>query len=59
MTTNEAADLLVNALEHYHQQKALLEAFHRYGDSQALLAEFKEWHVPNGDDIELMLCPSF
>ena len=57
MTTQQAADLIESALDHCRHQNKVLKAAHRYGDSKALLAEFQEWRLPIGDDIELMICP--
>jgi hypothetical protein len=57
MTSEQAAQLIDNTLDHVHQRLQDLEAQSLGSEHQALAAEFREWRQPIGGHIDLMVFP--
>ena len=57
MTSDQAAQLIDNALDLVHQRLQDLETLALHGERRALAAEFREWRHPNGNHIDLMVFP--
>jgi hypothetical protein len=59
MTSEQAAQLINQALAQVHQRLESLQSDTLGPERRALLAEFREWSTPRGDTIELFLVPSW
>ena len=57
MTSEQAAQLIDNALDLVHQRLQDLEAQALPHEHKALAAEFREWRQPSGGHIDLMVFP--
>ena len=57
MTSEQAAQLIDNALDLVHQRLQDLEAQALAQEHKALAAEFREWRQPAGGHIDLMVVP--
>lgn len=57
MTSEQAAQLIDNALDQVHQRLQELESQSLAKEQRALAAEFREWRHPNGAHIDLMVFP--
>lgn len=59
MTSEQAAQLIDDALDLVHQRLIDLEASSLPQERTALAAEFREWRQPSGGQIDLMVFPAF
>ena len=59
MTSEQAAQLIDDALDLVHQRLIDLEASSLPQERRALAAEFREWRQPVGGQIDLMVFPAF
>jgi len=59
MTSEQAAQLIDDALDLVHQRLIALEHEEQSQAHQALVEEFREWRHPPGGHIDLMVCPGF
>ena len=57
MTSEQAAQLIDNALDQVHQRLIELDALALRQEHSALAAEFREWRHPSGGHIDLMVFP--
>lgn len=57
MTSEQAAQLIDNALDQVHQRLQELESQSLPREQRALAAEFREWRHPSGGHIDLMVFP--
>jgi len=57
MTSEQAAQLIDNALDQVHQRLVELESQSLPKEQRALAAEFREWRQPSGGHIDLMVFP--
>jgi len=57
MTSEQAAQLIDNALDQVHQRLQELESQSLAKEQRALAAEFREWRHPGGAHIDLMVFP--
>jgi hypothetical protein len=57
MTSDQAAQLIDNALDQVHQRLQKLESMSLQPEQQALTAEYREWRHPTGGHIDLMVFP--
>mgnify|MGYP003339368020 FL=1 len=57
MTSEQAAQLIDNALDQVHQRLLELESQSLPKEQRALAAEFREWRHPSGAHIDLMVFP--
>ncbi|MFM7311892.1 MAG: hypothetical protein ACKO0M_01785 [Cyanobium sp.] len=57
VTSEQAAQLIDNALDQVHQRLQELESQSLPREQQALAAEFREWRHPSGGHIDLMVFP--
>jgi hypothetical protein len=57
MTSEQAAQLIDNALDSVHQRLQELEIQCLHHEQRALAAEFREWRQPDGGHIDLMVFP--
>jgi len=57
MTSEQAAQLIDNALDQVHQRLLELESQSLAKEQRALAAEFREWRHPSGAHIDLMVFP--
>ena len=57
MTSEQAAQLIDNALDQVHQRLKELESQSLAKEQRALAAEFREWRHPSGAHIDLMVFP--
>ena len=57
MTSEQAAQLIDNALDQVHQRLQELESQSLPKEQKALAAEFREWRHPSGAHIDLMVFP--
>lgn len=57
MTSEQAAQLIDNALDQVHQRLIELESQSLPQEHSALAAEFREWRHPSGGHIDLMVFP--
>ncbi|MFN6133620.1 MAG: hypothetical protein ACK46L_12100 [Synechococcaceae cyanobacterium] len=57
MTSDQAAQLIDNALDQVHQRLQELESLSLRPEQRALAAEYREWRHPTGGHIDLMVFP--
>lgn len=57
MTSEQAAQLIDNALDQVHQRLQELESLSLRQEGRALAEEFREWRHPRGGHIDLMVFP--
>jgi hypothetical protein len=57
MTSDQAAQLIDNALDQVHQRLQELESLSLRSEQRALAAEYREWRHPTGGHIDLMVFP--
>jgi hypothetical protein len=57
MTSEQAAQLIDNALDCVHQRLQELESLSLPQEGRALAEEFREWRHPSGAHIDLMVFP--
>ncbi|MEB3200118.1 MAG: hypothetical protein VKK62_06290 [Synechococcaceae cyanobacterium] len=57
MTSDQAAQLIDNALDQVHQRLQELESQSLRSEQLALAAEFREWRHPSCGHIDLMVFP--
>lgn len=57
MTSEQAAQLIDDALDQVHQRLIELDAQALSQEHRALAAEFREWRHPSGGHIDLMIFP--
>ncbi|MFN9693992.1 MAG: hypothetical protein ACK550_09405 [Synechococcaceae cyanobacterium] len=57
MTSDQAAQLIDNALDQVHQRLQELESLSLRPEQRALAAEYREWRHPTVGHIDLMVFP--